>query len=138
MGLTVIDAGVAIGLLNAADTHHSAAESTLTEVRDRGDQIELPASAYAECLVGPIRSGEASIDAVRAFVSQLPLWIVPLDTSIAEAAARLRAVHGARLHLTDVLVIATAIVLEADVLLTTDRGWPRRSIFGLRAQLSQL
>ncbi len=135
MALTVLDAGVVIGLLNADDAHHGAANRTLIEARDRGDQIALPASAYAECLVYPAQRGEASIDLVRSFVGRLPLWIVPLDPVIAEGAARLRAAHGARLPLPGALVVATAIALDAGVLVTTDHGWPRRSSLGLRGRL---
>lgn len=135
MGRTVLDAGVLIGFLDAADAHHAAARRALEAARERGDDLSLPASALAECLVGPERRGAEAVAAARAFVEELPISIVPLDAKIAGVAARLRARHGPRVRLPDALVIATATVLEADVLLTTDRGWPRRGALGFAGQL---
>lgn len=45
MGLTVVDAGVLIGLLDQHDAHHDAAKRALDEARDRVDTIVVPASA---------------------------------------------------------------------------------------------
>ena len=53
---------------------------------------------------------------------------------IAVAAAALRANHAA-LKLPDALVVATASVLGADRLLTTDRGWPTARDLGLNAAI---
>jgi predicted nucleic acid-binding protein len=138
VGLTVLDAGVVIGFLDGADPHHERARAALGDAGQRGDSLLLPVSAFAECLVGPARRGDAAITAVREFVARLPITIVPLDAAIAEAAARLRARHGGRLRLPDALVVATALVLDADRLLTTDRRWPRRASLGLRGQLLQV
>ncbi|MDA0364414.1 MAG: type II toxin-antitoxin system VapC family toxin [Chloroflexi bacterium] len=131
----VIDAGVMIGVLDAADAHHETARSALAGAVERGDQVLLPASALAECLVGPARSGDDAVELVRTFLTRFPIAVVPLDAAVAEAAARLRASHGARLRLPDALVVATAQLVDADVLVTTDRQWPGRSALGLRAEL---
>jgi hypothetical protein len=40
--------------------------------------------------------------------------------------------------LPDALVIATAIAVDADLLLTTDRHWPSRTELGLRADVIHL
>lgn len=124
MGLTVLDAGVIIALLDAADAHHAAAVAALRIARDRGDVLVLPASAYAECLVSPQRRGPNAVAIVDRFLDALPARVEPADRSIAAAAAELRATHGTALRLPDGLVIATAIVLGADRILTTDAGWP--------------
>lgn len=124
MGLTVLDAGVIIALLDAADAHHAAAVAALRIARDRGDVLVLPASAYAECLVSPQRRGPNAVAIVDRFLDALPARVEPADRSIAAAAAALRATHGTALRLPDGLVIATAIVLGADRILTTDAGWP--------------
>ena len=138
MALTIIDAGVLIGFLDAADSHHAAARLELAGATARGDGVSLPASALAESLVGPVKRGDDAVDAVHAFIARFPIMVVPVDAAVAEAAARLRARHGTRLTLPDALVVATAQVLDADVLVTTDRGWPRRSAMGLRAQVVHL
>src|SRR5512141_2959237 len=125
MGLTVFDAGVLIGFLDANDAHHPAANSALRDARSRNDRLVLPASAFAEILVGPSRKG-AEVAVVRSLVERVPIGIEPLGARIAEAAAALRARHPS-LRLPDALVIATASHLEADHLVTNDRTWPTKS-----------
>lgn len=124
MDLTVLDAGVLIAVLNADDAHHDGARRAVAVARDRGDRLVVPASAYAETLVAPLRQSPASGDAVDDFLDALPASVEPATRQIARRAAELRAQHGNRLRLPDALVVATAIVLEADRLLTTDGRWP--------------
>lgn len=124
MGLTVLDAGVIIATLDASDVHHEAAAHALTVARQRGDILVLPASAFAECLVSPYRRGPEAVAVVDSFVDALPARIEPASRAIASAAAELRARHAGRLRLPDALVVATAVVLGADRVITTDSGWP--------------
>jgi predicted nucleic acid-binding protein len=137
MGLTLLDAGVVIGFLDPQDVHHRSAHGALRAARERRDRIVLPASAYAEALVGPTRAGSESISIVDRLVVGLPIEIEPLGRDIAVAAARIRAKHPA-IKLPDALVIASAGVLDADVLVTTDRGWPPRTRLGIRGTISKL
>jgi predicted nucleic acid-binding protein len=129
MELTVIDAGVLIGFLDESDAHHDTSTRELEGARRKGE-IVIPASALAESMVAPARHGDASLDAVREFVERLPLGVAQLDAEIAIVAAQARAQFGPRLKLPDALVIATAINLEADFLITTDRGWPSSATLG--------
>jgi predicted nucleic acid-binding protein len=124
MALTVLDAGVVIAVLDATDAHHSAARAALREALDRGDDLVLPASAYAECLVGPLRRGPEAAGTVDGFIEALPARVEPITRSIARAASALRAQHGRALRFPDALVLATALELRAHRLLTTDAGWP--------------
>jgi predicted nucleic acid-binding protein len=135
MGVAVLDAGVLIGFLDADDPHHAAARAALAQARAAGDLVRIPASALAESLVGPARQGADAVARVQAFVQRLPLDVVPLDGEIALAAAQLRARHGGRLKLPDALVVATAQVVAADRLVTTDRGCPPAASLGLDAAL---
>ena len=123
MGLTVLDAGVVIAVLDAGDAHHAASARALTDARDRGDELVIPVSAYAECLVSPSRAGQAAIATVDRFLDGLPARVEPATRAIGAAAA-LRGAHGPSLRLPDALVVATAIVLDADRILTTDARWP--------------
>ena len=123
MAIVVLDSSVVIALLDAGDAHHTAAVAGIG--RARRETLVLPASAYAEILVGPSRRGPESIAVVRRFVSDLGIRIEPLTADVAERAARLRARHGG-LRLPDALVLATADALDATVL-TCDRAWPRLS-----------
>ena len=128
MGLTVLDAGVIIAILDATDVHHHVAAQTLTAARTGGDSLVLPASAYAECLVSPYRRGPEAVAVVNAFVDALPARIEPASRAIASSAAELRARHAGTLRLPDALVVATAVVLGADRVITTDSGWPALSV----------
>jgi len=123
VALTVLDAGVVIGLLDRDDAHHDAARTALREARERGDELVLPASAYAEVLVVPFRQGPQAAETVDAFLDALTARVEPVTKAIARGAAQLRAAHRA-LRLPDALVIATALEVRADRLLTTDRRWP--------------
>ena len=125
MALTVLDAGVVIAILDSSDVHHQAALAGVTRAVDRGDEFVLPASAYAEVLVAPHRRGRQAVATVEAFVDALPARVEPATRAIAAIAAELRARHGAKLRLPDSLVVATALGLGAERVLTTDARWPR-------------
>ena len=122
MGLTVLDAGMLIGVLDQADAHHVPASQALRTAEEEHVQLALPASALAEVLVGPSRRGADAVASVEGLIRALVVEIVAIDEPVAREAAALRAICGIRLP--DALVIATAITLRADRLLTTDARWP--------------
>jgi predicted nucleic acid-binding protein len=125
VGLTVVDAGIIIGVLDARDPHHRAAVRLLSAAVDEGDGIAVPASAYAEALVAPARRGSSARRTVDAFLADLAAEVEPITRQAAARAAELRAMHGSRLKLPDALVVAIALHLKADRILTTDRRWPK-------------
>ncbi len=124
MGVTVVDAGILIAVPDASDVHHAVAKTAPTAARDRGDTLVLPASAYAECLVWPFRRGHDAAAVADAFVDALPARVEPGSRAIGAMAAQLRATHGSALRLPDALVIATAVVANAERVITTDAEWP--------------
>lgn len=128
MGLIVLDAGPVIAVMDAGDAHHVAAVAALEEAEAAGTRFAMPASAYAEALVTPSRRGGTALVTVDEYLDALSTSIEPITRQIARQAASLRARHGRRLRLPDALVVATAVVLGADRILTTDAGWPRLSI----------
>ena len=95
---------------------------------ERSERLALPASAYAEVMVGPQRRGQDAATTVDAFIDALPAAVEPATRDIARAAAALRARHGRSLRLPDALVLATAEILGADSVLTTGTGWPDVSV----------
>jgi predicted nucleic acid-binding protein len=137
VGLIHLDAGVIVGFLDGNDVHHDAAREVLADALHAGDRLAMASSAFAECLVGPARRGDAEMQVVRELVDRVPISIVPLDVGIATAAARLRATHPS-LRLPDALVIATAIEDGADELVTTDRKWPTARALKFKAILKHL
>jgi predicted nucleic acid-binding protein len=137
VGLIHLDAGVVIGLLDADDAHHEAANAALARVLRSRDRLSMAASAFAECLVGPQRRGQQAVAVVDDLFERLPIEIVDLEPRIARAAAELRA-HHVRLRLPDALVIATAIQCSADELITTDREWPTARALKLDVTITRL
>jgi len=91
---------------------------------DRSEDLVLPASAYAEILVAPLRRGPEAVAKARQVMTHLGIRIEPLTSEVADRAATLRARHDS-LRLPDALVLATGEALEADAVLTADRAWPR-------------
>lgn len=124
MALTVLDAGVVIGVIERTDAHHDAAHGAIQSALRAGRRLILPSAAYAEVLVKPSQAGDESVSVVDEFIDALPAIVEPITRPIAGAAARLRARHGRALRLPDALVIATAQALGAVEILTTDTGWP--------------
>ncbi|HWQ22687.1 MAG TPA: type II toxin-antitoxin system VapC family toxin [Gaiellaceae bacterium] len=122
MALVVLDASVVIGFLDPDDPLHEAAVSALTE--HQHDELVVPASVYAEILVGPYRKGARAVAAVEAFLADFAIRIAPITPAIARAAARLRG--GSKgVRLPDALVLATADEVGADRVLTGDDSWTR-------------
>jgi predicted nucleic acid-binding protein len=122
MGLIVLDAGVLIGVLDRNDAHHIPATDALRTAEESLAHLALPVSALAEILVGPFRRGPDAAASVDGLLAALTIDLVVIDGSVAREAASLRA--GSGLRLADALVVATAIVIRADRLLTTDARWP--------------
>lgn len=137
MGTVVIDAGVLIGLRDSADAHHGPVVQVLRSIRERGDNIVLPASAYSEALVQPARLGQEEAQRWTESLRRVPVDVLPIDEAVAEEAARLRATHRS-LRLPDALVIASASVHAAAELVTTDRGWPTRRALKFSGKLTVL
>jgi predicted nucleic acid-binding protein len=123
VGLTHLDSGVVIGFLNSQDPHHRSAVDVMSEAINLGDQVAMSSVAYAECLVGSLRSGEAHREFLR-FILRFPVEVVDIDEEIAFEAARLRSEHQS-LRMPDAMVIAAAISGGASRLVTTDGGWPK-------------
>jgi len=104
--------------------HHEAAEHAF--VRHRDDDLILPASVYAEILVGPFRIGADAVAKVDAFLTDFAVHIAPVDAETAKRAALLRS-RPQSLRLPDALVLATADAIGASKVLTADRTWQRIS-----------
>lgn len=88
------------------------------------EHLVLPASAYAEALVGPSRRGPTAVASFEQFISDFAIRLEPLTREIAGHAATLRSRHIS-LRLPDALVLATGDVLDADIVLTAGAAWSR-------------
>jgi len=124
MAVVVIDTSVIIAFLSPHDAHHKGAIAALA--RKRTADLVLPATVYAEILVGPHRRGKAAVSKVEAFVSDFGMQVESIDTDIARRAAILRSRHKG-LKLPDALVLATGDILGASAVLTADTSWSKLS-----------
>lgn len=124
MGTTVVDASVVLGMLDARDAHHRAANEAWRRLRRQGERVVLPASALAEVLVAASRFGEEAVRSAEARIDRVVDAIGDIDRGVARAAAAYRARHSS-LRLPDALVIAVGSVLNADTILTADSRWAR-------------
>ncbi|MEU4403762.1 PIN domain-containing protein [Streptosporangium sp. NPDC023963] len=123
MAPVVIDSCVLLGIFDPKDSLHRVAAETVRERRLRGDKLVVPIIVSSEILVGAARQGEHALtDRLRRLVSAFGTP-VPIDLDVAVTAARLRATHSA-LRLPDALVLATGIVMDAEVL-SADRKWAK-------------
>ncbi len=122
MALIVFDASVVIALLDPGDSLHSGAQREFDRVA--GEDLSIPASALAETLVAPARSGK--LQQARRRIEAFELRIIDINDEVAIEAARLRGSHR-HLRLPDALVIAAAEVVDARELLTGDDNWRRLS-----------
>ena len=123
--IIVVDTSIVIAFREPADAHHAQAVAAFTR-HHQVDELVLPASAYAEALVGPFRRGPASVASFDRFIADLAVRVEPLTREIARQAAHLRSRHVS-LRLPDALILTTADVLDAAAVLTADAAWPKVS-----------
>jgi predicted nucleic acid-binding protein len=122
VALVVLDAAIIIGFLAPEDPLHDACVAALTN--HQRDELVIPASVYAEILVGPYRA--AAVSEVEAFLSDFGIRIEPVSASVGRIGARLRAERKG-LRLPDAFVLASADEIGADAVLTGDKSWAKLS-----------
>ncbi len=75
--------------------------------------------AFSECAVRPYREGNwQALDQVKLMFQMPNLNVYPMDAAVAEEAARLRAFYNCKMP--DAIIVATAIVNNAEIFLTND------------------
>jgi PIN domain nuclease of toxin-antitoxin system len=111
-----------LAILDPEDALHAAAVRAVRQIRDDAIQFVLPATAFAEVLVGVARQGASELADRRRQVIAAFGGPHPIDDPIAVAAARLRAKHRS-LRLPDALILAVGEVLAAQSVLTGDKKW---------------
>ncbi len=95
------------------------ARSRLAGVQSAGDSLMISHLTCMECLVGPLRVGNASLETqFRVFFAAAGLQVVSLTPTVCERAARIRATH--RFKPMDALQLAAAVEHGAATFLTND------------------
>ena len=128
MGVTVLDTSVLIALVDAGDAHHMAARNAIQERRAAGDEFVVPVAAYAEFMIRSYQDDVSMVAFRDGLVDAIPARVEPAGRDTGREAAAIRARHGRRVKLPDALIIATAVVIRADRIVTADRAWAAQDV----------
>lgn len=117
--MSVLDASVLIALLDEKDLGRQVARAAVDESR-RDHDLLIPVTAFSESIVAPYRRSHRDGQRAEAALAALGR-LVDVTREIASRAAQLRATR--HIKLPDALILATAIQVAADQILTLDRRW---------------
>ncbi len=124
----MIDSSVVLAYLAGGEVGSSRAEQLFDAFVATGrNPASLSMVTVAEILVRPFQRSAAALATAEGFLQQFSdMRLVPVSYDVAREAARLRASVG--LPMPDALIVASAVVVSADLLITDDRSWrPRLS-----------
>ena len=124
--LIALDTSALLAYLGGGELTSGAAATIIDGFVASGrNRALVSAISVTEALVRPFRAGSSSaVGTVEAFLSSFPnLTIAPVSFDIAREAARIRAATALRTP--DSLILATAVVRSADVVVANDRAWER-------------
>jgi predicted nucleic acid-binding protein len=125
MSIVVLDAAVLLGFCDPDDPAHPVTVAAVTDCLAAGSRLIVPVSVLSEVLVGAYRTSAHAVRTVEGFVDDLITQVYPIDRPVGRAAAQYRAEHP-DLPLYAAFVLATAKVLNARQILTTDPSWKQK------------
>ena len=117
--VTVLDASVLIALLDEQDAGRPVARAAIEESK-RDHDLLIPVTAFSESIVAPYRRSRRDGQRAEAALTALGS-LMEVTRDIASRAAQLRATRSIKLP--DALILATAMQVAADQVLTLDRRW---------------
>jgi predicted nucleic acid-binding protein len=129
--VALLDSVTVAGFLDRDDVFHVAADTRVREIAGR-EKLIVSVITYGEMLTGAALGHHDQI-AVRGFFAHLIDEVHSVDRTVAERAAQLRAGKPA-LKMPDALILATADLQHADLVITGDQRWPDIDI-GSRIEL---
>jgi predicted nucleic acid-binding protein len=119
----LVDTSVVLAYLTGTEpTSPDATELFDSFIANGRNSAALSTVTVQEILVRPFRRGSAAVATAEGFLRHFAeIRIVDVSYEIAREAARIRSVT--ELRTPDALIIATAVVTAADVVVTNDRSW---------------
>jgi len=100
----------------------------LAAAKAAGDTIAVCDLARAECLIGPLRTGDSALLAnYQRFFASPVVRMLPLTVAVCERSAEVRVASAMRVDLPDALHLAAAIVHGCGLFLTNDARLSRCS-----------
>jgi predicted nucleic acid-binding protein len=117
--IVYLDTNIIIYAVEAPPALGLRAQVRIASARAAGDSFMLSDLTRMECLVGPLRSGDAVLEAqFRAFFALPEVRVVPISPAVCDRAARIRATT--RFKPMDALQLAAAVEHGANRFLTND------------------
>ena len=129
--VALLDSVAVAGFLDRDDAFHADADARVRELAGR-DTLIVSVITYAELLTGA-GLGHHGQSAVRGFFEELIDEVSSVDRAVAERAAQLGS-HTPSLKMPDALILATADLRAADLVVTGDKRWSGVDI-GARIEL---
>lgn len=95
------------------------------------NRASISTITVGEILVRPFRQGSAAVAMAESFLRHFgDIALVDVTYSVAREAARIRAVCGLRMP--DAVILASALEVDAELLVTSDHSWRRLTADVLR------
>lgn len=117
--VSLLDASVLIALLDEEDVGRPVARAAVDQVKHDHDLL-IPVTAFSESILAPYRRSRRDGERAEAALAALGR-LVDVSREIVSRAAQLRATR--QIKLPDALILATAMHVAADHILTLDRRW---------------
>jgi uncharacterized protein len=117
--MTFLDASIVIYFVEQPLVWGPKASARLAELRAAGELFAATELVRMECLVGPIKTGDAALVAeFMAFFAAPDVTVLPITTAVAHRAAMIRATY--RFRPMDSLHLASAAEHGCGLFLTND------------------
>jgi len=116
--MIVVDANVAIAVLNTGDAFHRSALERCVRARE----VSILNLTRAEALIHPTKAGVA--ERATAALEALDFVVRPVSDEVADQACLLRASYGNRnFPIIDAIVVAFGVIHDMTIV-TADAKWP--------------
>ena len=114
-----LDSNPVIYFIEQPPTWGLCATARVAAARAAGDRLAVSDLVRMECLVGPLKSGDAAVLAAYAAFFALPdVHVFPITPAVCDRGARIRATHGFKpldsLHLAAAVEHGCGLFLTAD------------------------
>jgi len=117
--IVFLDSNIVIYEVENPPLFGARATTYLAKLRAAGDDFIISDLTRMECLVSPLRSGNAALEAhFRAFFAAKETQVVPITAAVCDLAARIRGTMNFRPM--DALHVAAAVTHGAHSFLTND------------------
>jgi predicted nucleic acid-binding protein len=117
--MVFLDANLIIYFVEQPPVWGPKAKNQITNLVASGEQLAATDLVRMECLVGPLKKGDANLENdFRAFFSAPDVGILPITASVCDRAAGIRAKHGFKPL--DSLHLAAAVEHGCNRFLTND------------------